>query len=116
MDVPRNLEYLFNCVLSLGGKIIKASMPLNQDLPLVLKTAAALVETKVDAYVNATGLGAKSLVGDDDVYPTRGQTVLVRGEARYVTTRLGKDEGDISYVIPRSGITVLGGTKEAGIW
>lgn len=34
----------------------------------------------VDLVVNATGLGAQSLIGveDHDVYPVRGQTVLVR--------------------------------------
>jgi D-amino-acid oxidase len=36
----------------------------------------------VDLVVNATGLGAKSLVGveDDTVYPIRGQTVLVKSD------------------------------------
>ena len=34
----------------------------------------------VDLVVNATGLGAQSLIGveDKDVYPAKGQTVLAR--------------------------------------
>lgn len=42
--------------------------------------ALGLGKGNVDLVVNATGLGAKSLLGvaDDSVYPIRGQTVLVR--------------------------------------
>jgi len=68
------------------------------------------------AFVNATGLGARELVPDKRMYPTRGQTILVRGEAEKVSTLEGK--GSIRYVIPRkgSGTSVLGGTKQAGNW
>ena len=59
-------------------------------------------------------------MGDEDVYPVRGQTVLVKGEAQAVRTRLGGKEGGtgVAYVIPRagSGTTVLGGTREMGVW
>ena len=52
------------------------------------------------------------------MYPVRGQTVLVTGEARGVRTRVGSGKEEIAYVIPRkgSGMTVLGGTKEVGVW
>ena len=68
------------------------------------------------AFVNATGLGARELVPDDKMYPTRGQTVVVKGEAEKATTFEGKD--NIRYVIPRigSGTSILGGTKQAGNW
>ena len=33
------------------------------------------------AIMNCTGLGSRDLFGDDKVYPTRGQTVLVRSVA-----------------------------------
>ena len=78
--------------------------------------AAALVGGNIYAYVNATGIKAKFLIGDDRVYPIRGQTVIVKGKAKNVVTVVGKSEADISYVIPRSGSTVLGGTREAGDW
>lgn len=71
---------------------------------------------RVDVFVNATGLGARELVGDRRMFPTRGQTVLVRGEAAAARTRVGK--GYITYCIPRpgSGMTILGGTKEVRDW
>lgn len=71
---------------------------------------------EIAAFVNATGLGARALVGDQDVFPTRGQTVLVRGEAAGVSTVEAK--GGIKYVLPRAGagLSVLGGTKEDGVW
>ena len=50
------------------------------------------------------------------MYPTRGQTILVRGEAERMSTIEGI--GMIRYVIPRkgSGMSVLGGTKQAENW
>lgn len=50
------------------------------------------------------------------MYPIRGQTVLVKGEAETIFTRSGENYG--SYCIPRpgSGSTILGGTKEKGVW
>lgn len=64
-------------------------------------------------YVNATGLGARELVPDERMYPIRGQTVLVKGEAKEAKTT---DQN--RYVIPRpgSGTTILGGTREVGVW
>lgn len=64
-------------------------------------------------FVNASGLGAKELVPDDAVFPVRGQTVLVKGEAKYAKTM-----NENKYVIPRpgSGTTILGGTREVGNW
>lgn len=67
-----------------------------------------------DAIVNCTGLGAKTLGGvqDDNMFPTRGQTLIVKGPTiRETTTYLGK--GFITYVIPRSdGTVILGGTAQ----
>lgn len=70
----------------------------------------------IHAFVNATGLGARELVPDERMYPTRGQTIVVRGEADKVSTFEGIDS--IRYIIPRkgSGTSVLGGTKQAGNW
>lgn len=50
------------------------------------------------------------------MFPTRGQTVLVKGEAHKASTIEGINS--IRYVLPRngSGISVLGGTKQAGDW
>jgi D-amino-acid oxidase len=50
------------------------------------------------------------------MYPTKGQLVVVKGEAERVAMILG---GSLdAYVIPRpgSGTTVLGGCRLAGDW
>ncbi len=72
---------------------------------------------KVDIWVNATGLGSRTLVHDEGVFPTRGQTILVKGEARRAITWV-RQKGLISYVIPRPGSrgTILGGCNQPGNW
>jgi len=73
--------------------------------------------------VNASGLGARNIIGVEDelVFPIRGQTVLVRapemkcsliGPGLYVNTI-----GESTYVIPRiNGDVVVGGTFQEGNW
>ncbi|TQV95527.1 hypothetical protein V2A60_000717 [Cordyceps javanica] len=66
--------------------------------------------------VNCAGVsGVKTLMGDDkDFYPTKGQAVVVRGEAKRISTGLGKDWEAV--VVPRKGLneTFLGVTKIYG--
>lgn len=119
VDVTRYLPLLFSRIKAQGGAIIKARLPTNDGFAHALAFAKNLIKnTGLNApiFVNATGLGAKSLVGDQNVFPTRGQTVLVKGEAHTIRTLEG--QGKINYVLPRagSGMTVLGGTKEADNW
>lgn len=119
IDVTRYLPYLLSRVETLGGKIVRVRLPTDHGFVKALAYAENLTKEnseKAPVYVNATGLGAKSLVGDDKIFPTRGQTVLVKGEAHTIRTLEAK--GKISYVLPRAGggTTVLGGTKEIGNW
>lgn len=117
INVPQHLTYLLSSILTAGGKEFKARLPTDGGLTGALESAAALIKDanlpEAGLYVNATGLGAKELVPDDRMYPVKGQTVLVRGEAKGATTT---DQN--RYVIPRpgSGTTILGGTREVGIW
>lgn len=84
-----------------------------------------------DIVVNCTGINARFLGGVEDksVYPTRGQTVLVRAPHITHTITVGSDDADASketsveksekftYLIPRSsGILILGGTFQEGNW
>lgn len=72
--------------------------------------------------VNATGLGARALLGVEDaaVFPDRGQTVLVRAPS--VGTCFGVRDannkpGEATYIIPRpgsGGCVVVGGTNLRG--
>ena len=103
---------------------MKAQLPTEQGLGGTLRVATELLKSgeeregivgvEVDVWVNATGLSAKRVCGDDSMYPIKGQTVLVKGEAKGARTWVNGDR----YVIPRpgSGTTILGGTREVGDW
>jgi D-amino-acid oxidase len=120
INVPQYLLYLQEKGRLLGATVIKARLPVDTGLSNALQAAADLALThnrgKIDAFVNATGLGARKLCGDDGMYPIRGQTVLVKGESHATITRVG--EGYRAYCIPRPGsnTTILGGTKDIGAW
>jgi len=120
VNVPRYLQYLQEKARSLGVRFIKARLPEKAGISKALSEAESLVLAeglrRPDAYVNATGLGAAKITGDEALYPIRGQTVLVKGEAEAIRTRIG--HGYAAYCIPRpgSGTTILGGVKEEGNW
>lgn len=75
-----------------------------------------------DIIVNCTGLGAATLtdVKDTNVYPARGQIVLVRNEPGAMYTVSGTDDGpeEATYIMQRAagGGTILGGCLQAGNW
>ena len=119
INVPQYLLYLQEKGRKMGVKVVKARLPVNAGLLKALDAANTVAKREgrrnADCFVNATGLGAKKLCGDDAMYPIRGQTVLVKGEANATSDRFGDFSG---YCIPRpgSGMTILGGTKQAGNW
>ncbi|KAK4986885.1 D-amino acid oxidase [Elasticomyces elasticus] len=116
VDVPTYLSYLVSRIEALGGTLQQVSLPTTDGFARALGAASDAVGGRVDCFVNATGLGAKALCGDQAVYPIRGQTVVVKGEGEAIRTRVGKDY--VAYCIPRpgSGTTVLGGTRGVGDW
>jgi D-amino-acid oxidase len=120
VNVPRYLLYIQEKARSWGVQVVKTRLAADGDFSAALQEAERLAQAsgrvKPSCFVNATGLGAKKLCGDEDMYPIRGQTVLVKGEASTTITRVG--DGYRAYCIPRpgSGTTILGGTKEEGIW
>jgi D-amino-acid oxidase len=119
VNVPRYLGYLLSLVRAHNGVTIPARLPTVAGLEKALAEAKRLVGGREAwAYVNASGIGAKELCGDDTVYALRGQTVLVRGEAKAISTRLGKTANEVRAIIPRpgSGTTIVGVSKEPGVW
>ena len=60
--------------------------------------------------VNASGVGAKNLAGDEEVEPVRGQTMFVKTSFMELVMREGTE---YTYIIPRmgSGGVVMGGIK-----
>ncbi|GGQ61286.1 FAD-dependent oxidoreductase [Couchioplanes azureus] len=86
-----------------GGRVVRRRVD---------RLEEALAEAPV--IVNATGLAAGSLCGDPEVYPVRGQIVLVANPGVFVSVRdLTRPS---TYVHPRTRDVVLGGTFDENSW
>ncbi|KAG6808549.1 hypothetical protein H0H92_003759 [Tricholoma furcatifolium] len=120
IDTPRYLVYLANRFTAAGGVIVRASV---QHINQVLEGGAgiftgATAPTSPAAVLVCTGLGTRFLGGieDKNMYPIRGQTVLVR--APWID--FGRTVGDShhwTYIIPRrSGDVILGGSHGIEDW
>ena len=104
IDSPAYLLYLLSRFLARGGSIIRNSL---QHISQVLE--GAFTPFKPDALVVCAGIGARSLGGveDKNVFPVRGQTVLVRAPwVKFGRTVDGKDFR--TYIIPRRSGDVSG--------
>jgi D-amino-acid oxidase len=77
---------------------------------------------RADVTINCTGLLASRLGGvmDSNVYPGRGQIVLVRSEPGVMITVSGTDDGseEATYIMQRAvgGGTILGGCLQHDNW
>ena len=131
INVPMYLQHLQSRALALGARTLRVTLPTSSTLAGTLRHTAELIKHSnlgrngsIDAFVNATGLGARTLVPDQNIFPVRGQTVTVKGEAKNITTvdatpdNPSPESPNITYVLPRphSNTTILGGTKQVGIW
>ena len=68
-----------------------------------------------DVIVNCSGLGSRELVNDQEVFPVRGQAILV--DAPWVKHSITAEVGDdVTYIYPRSNGVLLGGTAQFGDW
>ncbi len=104
IEMPVYLGYLLDRFLGAGGRV-----------------EHRLVGSLDDAgegrlVVNCSGLGARDLVGDESVEPIRGQIVRVRNPGLQGFILDEDNPEGVTYVIPRSGDCVLGGTAEDGNW
>ena len=73
-----------------------------------------LKEVEGELIVNCVGLGARELCEDDDVRPARGQILFIDqdpGIGHY-----DQQPESLTYTIPRSDVTVLGGTAQMDDW
>jgi D-amino-acid oxidase len=102
VETGRFLQTLTRDVLRAGGKIQVRSFATPADI-------AALPETLV---FNCTGLGARDLFGDMELFPIRGQLAILQPqpEVRYAFT------GRAGYMFPRADGIILGGTFERNVW
>ena len=77
---------------------------------------AALSESVI---VNCTGLGAKALVGDEELVPLKGQLTLLMPQAGVDYSTFGAASpmaGGFVHMSPRSDGIALGGTSVEGDW
>ncbi len=103
--MPAYLAWLRARAAAAGARFATAEVT-PRDLAAALDRGAVVV--------NATGLGARTLVGDDGLYPIRGQIVRVAPGrvARFVQAT--QPPQPVTYIIPRPDCTVLGGTAQVG--
>ncbi|KAG6854428.1 hypothetical protein C0991_006972 [Blastosporella zonata] len=120
IDTPPYLRYLADRFTGAGGVLIRASV---QHIEQVIEGGAGAFTdvpspTSPDAVVVCTGLGTRFLGGieDKNMYPIRGQTVIVRAPWIDFGRTIG-DPDNWTYVIPRmSGDVILGGSHGTNDW
>jgi D-amino-acid oxidase len=106
IDTPLYMPFLVRRFQELGGALVQTAVtelkPLLEEYPLV---------------VNCTGVGASVLVPDPLVYPIRGQVIRVRKPADLKAEIIHYNTASsTTYIVPRSGDCILGGTYEHGNW
>ncbi|KAF7348519.1 D-amino-acid oxidase [Mycena venus] len=129
IDVPRYLSYLTDRFLALGGRAYRVTLPSlsallsEKDRPPLTSFPPTSTITPPSfnpaAVINCTGIGALSIgdVLDTNVYPIRGEVLLIRAPWIHHSMVYYYEDGHISYVLPRqSGDVVLGGTFQVDDW
>jgi D-amino-acid oxidase len=117
INTPVFLKALYDEIITSGGSCIRLELPLERGLPAVLDAAREAAKIgPVEAFVNALGLAAGRLCADESVFPVKGQTTLVKGEASVIKAQMWKDK--VAFAIPRpgTGLTLLVGSKDADNW
>ena len=108
----------------LTSQCLKAGAILRRGIATHVSDAAALHHSgqKADLVINCTGLSSLTLGGveDKNVYPARGQIVLVRNTIDVMASTSGTDDGsdEACYIMHRAagGGCILGGCLQAGNW
>jgi glycine/D-amino acid oxidase-like deaminating enzyme len=101
IEPNRYLRALLRDHYARGGKVVVRAF---SDMQEILSLQTPLI-------VNCTGLGAKTLVGDDQLVPVRGQLSVLAPQPKVDYIAL-QPHGH--YMFPRSDGIVLGGTFESG--
>jgi D-amino-acid oxidase len=106
-EMPFYISWLVKSVLRLGGRFVCRRVG----------GLAELGDEGADAIVNATGLGARSIVGDLDLIGVRGQYLCLDRPPGIPDEYVGDDENPLgmAYVIPRRHDVMIGGTEEYGM-
>ncbi|KAG9258238.1 uncharacterized protein F5Z01DRAFT_326402 [Emericellopsis atlantica] len=108
----------------LVGQLLENGVQLKRGVVSDIREAKRLSHTGRPAtlIINATGLGSYKLGGvkDTNMYPARGQVIVVRNEVDSMLFVSGTEDGanEAVYAMNRAagGGAILGGTFEAGTW
>jgi D-amino-acid oxidase len=109
VEMPVYLPWLAGRLEALGGTLTRLNL---SALPPTGAGGADLV-------VDCAGLGARLFADDRTVTPVRGQVVVVEQvglERWWLATDQDGDDGQPTYVVPRSSDIVVGGTEQPGEW
>lgn len=102
IETPIFMPFLRNKFIEKGGRITKKTIH-NFD-NFVQKNQDNIV-------INCTGLGAKTLVNDTELFPIQGQLVKIEKQPLVNRAVFDDDEQNaIAYIVPRADALILGGT------
>jgi D-amino-acid oxidase len=105
MDTTLYLPWLFNKFEELGGNFEQR------------KVGSLLNDTaNYSTVVNCTGLGAQTLCDDQELYPVRGQVILIKPNGVNEVKADDSGHNQLAYIIPRKNDIVLGGTTQINNW
>ncbi len=103
IDTTIYLDYLVREFQTQGGQIQQRAVG---DLAEAFAASAVVV--------NCSGLGARELVGDRDLHPSRGQIVRIKPTGFRQVVADDHDPNKLAYIVPRQHDIVLGGTDDEG--
>ena len=101
IEMPLYMPWLRSRVESLGGTLRQSFV---EDLS----------EVPGEVVVNCVGLGARELCQDDELRPARGQVIFLDQDPGI--GHFDQQPETLTYTIPRSDVTVLGGTAQVDDW
>ncbi len=106
IDVPIFMPYLRDLVQSKGAQIHIREF-----------NSPAELFPDLDLVVNCSGVWARHLVNDKEVFPIRGQVVRISKLAKIKqSTRIYRKQDQFTLVLPRINDCILGGTAQEGDW
>ena len=101
--MPIYLDWLMKKYEASGGKLEKRTI-----------SSFDVIKSPFDIIINCTGLNSGELLGDNEVYPVRGQ--IIRVKAPLTEMYLDQQIETLAYIVPRSEDVVLGGVAQQGSW
>ena len=103
VEMPVHLRWLADRFVAAGGRVHLHRLGSLDDLAGI-----------APVVVNCSGLGARDLVGDPEVFPIRGQIVRMTNPGLDRSLRDEHHPEGYTYVHPRTSDVILGGTVESG--